>query len=374
MKTKVTYIISNIDKALAFEWISETLSKAHFSLSFILLNPGDSALERYLKAHEVPLTRISYRGKKDFFAAFMQLRKLLKQQRPAVIHCHLFDAAILGLMAGKMLGIPKRIFTRHHSTMHHTYFPRAVYYDKFINSLATHIIAITENVKQVLVEREGVKPDKVQIVHHGFKLEAFDKSQINEERIRQLAKKYQTADKYPVIGVIARQTHWKGIQFVIPAFQKLLEKYPNAHLVLANAKGDYKAEIDVLLAELPRESYTEITFEQDLFALYQLFDVYVHTPIDTHSEAFGQTYVEALAAGIPSVFSLSGVAPEFIQDEKNALVVPHQNSEVIYEKIIRSLELPEPERKKITQQGQEDVKKMFSLSQMIDKLSALYDS
>ncbi len=40
----ITYIVSNIDKALTFEWVAEFLDTSRFSLSFILLNPGDSAL------------------------------------------------------------------------------------------------------------------------------------------------------------------------------------------------------------------------------------------------------------------------------------------------------------------------------------------
>jgi hypothetical protein len=52
-------------------------------------------------------------------------------------------------------------------------------------------------------------------------------------------------------------------------------------------------------------------------------------PIDDTIEAFGQTYIEALISGVPSVFTLSGVASEFIENGKNALVVDYKNSEQI---------------------------------------------
>ncbi len=44
----------------------------------------------------------------------------------------------------------------------------------------------------------------------------------------------------------------------------------------------------------------------------------MHVTIGKHYEAFGQIYVEALAAGIPSVFTLTGIAPEIIEHEHNA--------------------------------------------------------
>ncbi|MDW8297167.1 MAG: glycosyltransferase family 4 protein, partial [Raineya sp.] len=298
-----------------------------------------------------------------------QTRKILKKIGTEVVHCHLFTASLVGLLAAKSLGIPKRIFTRHYATFHHQYFPRAVWYDKFINALATHIVAISENVKEILEQKEGVKPEKITLVHHGFRLEMFEN--VPQTCIEALREKYQLQKRKPVIGVIARWLHLKGIQYIIPAFGEVLRDYPNAHLVLANAKGDYKPEIERLLQNLPSNSYTTITFENDLPALYQLFDVYVHTPINAQVEAFGQTYIEALAAGIPSVFTLSGVAKEFIKHQENAWVVPFQDSQAIAEGISILLQ-NENLRNKIIQNGKKSIQKMFNLQAMIEKLESLY--
>lgn len=369
-RTAITYIISDIDKALAFEWIAEELDKNKFELSFILLNKNpDCFLEKWLKEHSIPVFYVHYEGKKQLFSAFWRVCKLLKKLKTQVVHCHLFDASLIGLLAAKSLGIKKRIFTRHSSTFHHEYFPRAVYYDRFINSLATDIVAISNNVKNVLLNKEGVNPKKIHLIHHGFKLEIFEN--VNEENIQKLKEKYHLTNKYPVIGVIARWIHWKGIQYIIPAFAEILKTYPQAHLVLANAKGDYAGEIERLLSAIPSESYTKIPFEQDLPALYKNFDVYVHTPINPEIEAFGQTYVEALAAGIPSVFTLSGVANEFVEHEKNALVVDFCNSKAIFDAlitIISDVSLQE----KIIKKGKESIWNMFTLQVHLAKLEKLY--
>lgn len=371
MRKKVTYIISDIEKALAFEWIAETLNAEKFELSFILLNRRQgSYLENWLKARQIPVFFVHYENKKQLFSALWKVRKILKNIGTQVVHCHLFAASLIGLLAAKSLGIRKRIFTRHHATLHHEYFPRAVYYDRFINAMATHIVAISENVREVLIKKEKVNHKKISLIHHGFRLELFEN--VPTERIDELRQKYSLQNKFPVIGVIARWTHWKGIQYIIPAFAKLLETYPKAHLVLANAKGDYTIEIEKLLKKLPSHSYTAILFENDLAALYQLFDVYVHTPINPQIEAFGQTYVEALAAGIPSVFTLSGVAKEFIQHQENAWVVPFQDSEKIAE-AIRNLVQNNNLRNKITQNGKDITHKLFNLQTMITKLEGLYE-
>ena len=43
----------------------------------------------------------------------------------------------------------------------------------------------------------------------------------------------------------------------------MLNEYPNACLILANARGPYKAEIEKQISTLPRDTYRIIEFEND---------------------------------------------------------------------------------------------------------------
>ena len=365
---KVTYIISNINKAFAFEWITERLNK-NILLEFILLNPDTSELENFLRQKRFPVHYIKYTGKKHLPSAILKIFFILKQNKTDIIHTHLLDASLCGIIAGKLAGIKTRIHTRHHSTYHHVYHPHAVKYDKIINKLSTHIIAISENVKNILIEKENVTSNKITLIHHGFDLEKFKNT--DEKKVEKLKEKYGIKSSHPIIGVISSYTHWKGIQYIIPAFIQILADYPNAKLILCNAKGEYKNEIQHLLSELPKKNYIEIEFENDLFSLYKIFNLVIHTPIDKHSEAFGQVYVEALAAGIPGIFTLSGIANEFIIDKINALVVAYKNSNDIYLKMIEILKNEEL-KYFIIQNGSNDVNKLFQLKNMINKLELLY--
>ena len=291
---------------MTFEWIAEKLNKEKFNIHFILLKSGDSELEKWLIENKFPVERITYRGKKDLPKAIISTYKILKKTKPTIVHTHLFEANLVGLIAAKMLGIPKRIHTRHHSNYHHVYYPNAVKYDKLANYLSTDIIAVTKVVNDILIEKENVPPQKVRIIHHGFRFDEFQN--VTENAINKIREKYNKQASTPVIGVISRYVEWKGIQYIIPAFAKFIEKYPDALLVLANSKGEYSSQVKGLLQQLPTKNYIEIEFEENIFALYKLFDIFIHVPISPELEAFGQTYVEALAAGIPSVFTLSGIA------------------------------------------------------------------
>lgn len=369
MTRKVTYILSNINKALAFEWIAAELNREKFRLHFILLNPGTSQLESYLKEHNIPVDRITYTGKKDLPKAIAAIYRLLKKQKPDVVHTHLFDANLAGLFAARLARIPTRIYTRHHSDYHHIYYPKAVKYDKLVNRLATHIIAISKVVENVLITKENVPAKKISIIHHGFKLEEF--KNIADAEITKLEQKYNPAHASPVIGVISRYIELKGIQYIIPAFKKVREKYPNALLILANTQGEYSPQIKKLLEELPLGSYTEIPFEADIFTLYQLFNAFVHVPVSDTCEAFGQTYVEALAAKVPSVFTLSGIAGEFIKDRQNALVVPYRDADAIAA-ALKELLSDKALAERLSANGEKDVTSTFGLNRMIGSLEQLY--
>ena len=368
---KIVYIVSNVQKSLAFEWIAEELSRCNISVSFILLNPGESDLEFFLHQRNFKVYRVSFHGIYDAPIALVKVFQLLRLIKPQAVHCHLFHANLVGLLAGKLAGVPKRVYTRHHSTYHHNYYPRAVTYDRVANHLSTHIVAISQNVKDVLVRDENVSPDKIHLIHHGFRLEHF--KDVPPCRINSIRERYGIpSDTYPVVGLIARYIQWKGLQYAIPAFHSILQDYPRAHLLLANAQGSYKSEVQHLLSKLPSSSYTEIPFENDIPALYKLIDIYVHVPIDRRIEAFGQTYVEALVAGIPSVVTLSGIAHEFIRDNYNAVVVGYCDAEAIAQGV-KKLIVDSKLKETLVKNGRDSIKDTFGLDRMIASLQSVYE-
>jgi glycosyltransferase involved in cell wall biosynthesis len=90
-------------------------------------------------------------------------------------------------------------------------------------------------------------------------------------------------------------------------------------------------------------------------AMYSLFNVFVHVPINKYHEAFGQVYIEVMASKIPSIVTISGVANDFVENKKNALVVDYKSSGQIYDSLIYAKEHP-GEMQRLTQQALLDIK------------------
>lgn len=364
----MVYVVSGVDGSRQLEQTALRL-RQKAKIVFLLLNKRPGTFQMFLEAHQIPVRRFSpERPLLPIACILLVLYFLLR--RPKVVHAHLFDAGVVGLTAAWLARVPQRMYTRHHSTIHHQYFRAGLKWDKLCNKLATAVVAPSKTVQDVLTDMEGVPGWKVALVHHGFALSSLA-AKPDDARLEKIRTKYRISDRQgPVIGCVARYTEWKGVQYVIEAFGELIKSVPSARLVLANAKGDYCAAIKHSLSQLPSESFREIEFEEDVEALYHLFDVLVHVPIDGMAEAFGQVYVEAMAAGVPMVVTLSGIAKECVVDEKNALVVPFKDPSAI-EKAIRRLLEQEELRREIILNAQATAQN-FSLDIMLDKLTTLY--
>lgn len=365
MTPKVIYIVSDIDKALAFEWVASGL-KERVDLIFILIGKKDTSLATFLKENGVRYYELASASR---LSQCLHVFQILKKEKPDVVHTHLWQATLSGLTGAWLARVPKRIMTRHHGVLHYNEFPAGRKWDRLCNAIATNIIAISPGIKEILTEWDKASSKKISLIPHGFPVSYF--SDVDDTRVDALRKKYDLKRDKVVVGVISRYVNWKGIQYIIPAFSEVIKSYPDAHLVLANAHGPYKNEVEMLLKTLPRQSYTEIEFEPDVAALYKLFSVFVHAPIDRVSEAFGQTYVEALAAGVPSVFTLSGIAPVFIKNDFNGLVVPFKDSAAISAALLTILSSPAL-RAKYSANGKSSVGQ-FSMDQMISDLVKLYN-
>lgn len=372
MKRNITYVISQVSHSKLFEWTALLLNRDKYNLSFILMHKSVTDFETLLRKEGFSVHRIHYESKSDMISCIRKINRILRKEKTEIVHTHLFEGGLAGMTGARLAGVKKRIHTRHDAMIHHDYHPGAVKYDKFTNRIATEIIAITENVKKILIDLENVDPSKVNVIHHGFQLREF--SEVNPERKAALEKKiFPKHRPFPVIGAISRFIEWKGLQYTIEAFENVLKKHPDAHLLLANAQGPFEAQLHTMLDKLPKSSYTLVKFESDVAALYQCMDIFVHVPVDERAEAFGQVYIEAMAAGIPMLATASGIAPDCVEDRKHAIIVPFRDAQAItsaIHELITDSELG----KKLAHTAKEMALKNFDIAQMIVELEKRYDA
>ena len=318
----------------------------------------------------MPCQHIRFSKRSQVPAAMRKIVQFCRGRRFDLVHTHFVNACLAGLPGSRLAGVKIRIHTRHHCSPHpySGRVRRQAFYDQINNRFSTAMIAPCDSVRQRLMD-EGVPPDRIELIHHGFDLDAF--RQVPAHRIERLAEQYGIRRDGPVIGASARFVRTKGVQHIVEAFRRLLSAYPNAQLVLANARGEL-AEVRAGLSLLPPGSYLEIPYEIDNFALYHLFDVFAHTPVAGWVEGFGQVYVEAMAAGIPSIFTKAGVAHELLRHGENSWVVDYESPDQIHKALLALLSDPALGAR-LARQARADVEQEFGLDQHASRLANFYD-
>jgi len=136
------------------------------------------------------------------------------------------------------------------------------------------------------------------------------------EAIQAFAKEHHINERRPVIGMVTRFASEKGVEVLLDALPKILEKYPKAQVLYAgqhqNVIGE-EAYFDRLYPEIREYKQSgHWTFlgnlsPVELSAVYPNLDV-LTVPSLNSTEAFGLVQIEAMMNGVPSVASaLPGV-------------------------------------------------------------------
>lgn len=365
---KVSYVISDIEHSHAFLDIFEHLRSKGVDLQVVLLNPRETEVERILKSHGFCVERVNCTGKWHLVAGWWRVLGLLHRFGPDSVHCHLAIAQLVGLTTAWVLRIKKRIYTRHHTTFYIHEIPKLRFLDYLSNACATHIGSTCQNVTDCMVKYDGVDPKNIHLLLPGIHLEEF--SNVSDERLMDVRKRHGLDAGSPAFLVISRLVPYKCVDNIFNAFESLIKSYPSAKLLLANGKGPLREHFEKRARELPAGSIRFLPFEPDLPALMKAVTAFIHVPESPESEAFGQVYIEAWAAGVPCILTASGVARELAQHSENAWVVPFGDSQAIGFAMKKLIEEPGL-REKFSVQGPASVRN-YSIQQHLDSLYRLY--
>jgi len=370
-KINILFVSLHDKRWVSLEWLCQYLPGDKLSVSFAVLNQGGSLLVPYLRATGVPVFEIGYAGRLKLLRAAMAIARYCRDHDIDIVHAHFESACLPALLGALLAGVKVRIYTRHYADPASATPQKRQRKAYWINTLATAVVAPSLAVKKFLIDTDAVPGDKVRLIHHGFDLEKF--TGVPAHEIAAIRKKYGIGKGGPVVGVVSRYSFIKGIQYIIPAFRQLLDTHPDAQLVLAGmgVEGEYHDQIKGQLLTLPATSIVEIPFEENVFALFQTFDAFVHVPIGPQFEAFGQVFVEALAAGIPSVFTRSGITCEVMVHREHAWLVDHRDSAAIHRGLCALID-DATLRQTLIENGKRLAFRHFSVAEMIGALERLY--
>jgi glycosyltransferase involved in cell wall biosynthesis len=213
---------------------------------------------------------------------------------------------------------------------------------------ADGIIAVSHLTQRVIVEKYGINPDIISVIHNAVYPFAEGKKQ-------------------KIVLFLGRLTIQKGAEFFLKAARKVLDYEPDVRFVVAGIGDMLPRLIDqvVDMGISNRVIFTGRLTEDEVKHIYGISSVYVMPSV---SEPFGITAIEAISAGTPTIASkTAGVCETF----NNCLKVDFWDTDEIASKIISLLRY-ESLRKTLTENGKQEVE-LFTWDNVAGKTLDVYN-
>ena len=327
---KVVVVVSNVIDSPIYRSLMESLKKNDWDVTYIFLGNETKPLMQYASDIGLSVCYQNSPARISILAYVFKNGLLINRIKPVITLTLGQTATLVGLSASFVFSKATRIYLRMHTSMNSVENYRfGKLYDRVSNRLAERIIVPNTNTRQYLLEAELVDPKVIEIIEFGFDLEGF--LHLAEGRLANFKTKYGVTDNFYYIGIVSRFAPAKGLEYSIPAIAQLMHNFSNIKLIIAGVGEEISGEFQTLLDEIPNDRLILINRVEDMPAFYNSIDAFVHTPVDSTVESFGLVYVEAMASGLPCIFTLSGVAKDFARNGSNCLIVEYKNVIAIYE-------------------------------------------
>jgi glycosyltransferase involved in cell wall biosynthesis len=304
------------------------------------------------------------------FRALRRLEKILREQKPHIVHTHSGKAGILGRLAAQRAGVPIII--------HHIHGPSfGAFQNSFSNFIftaaerhaaksTTHFICSAQAMTRIYLAAGIGRPEMFTRIFSGFQLKPFLEA-TNDLAFR---KRFGIAPDAFVIGKIARLFKLKGHDDLLAAFQTLLPQCPNARLLLVG-DGSWRARLGNRARELgiaEKVLFTGLVRPNEVPRHVGIMDCLAHL---SSREALSRALPQALVAGKPVVaYDFDGADEICLNDETGFLVRTGDMAMVAK----RLLELANDAalREKLGRSGANFVRENFAVEQMVDTIYNLY--
>lgn len=306
-KIKIIYIIPTLDMGGAERLtvdIIKNLDPEKFSVKIICLKRfGVWGLE--LKGRGVPLILLGQKSGFSFFS-LIKLIKILRQERPDIVHTHLFGADLYGSLAARLARVKYLVSTEHNLNYGEGRLKNII--KTVIGRLFNNIIAVSEAVKDYIIKTRHLKSKKITVINNGLEVNKFFQPRGKATAVKN--------NRNIIIGSVGRLTRQKGFAYLIEAMAEL--KHKNIECLIAG-DGELRPELEEKTKRLGLGNKIKfLGWQKDIKPFLDKIDIFI---LPSLWEGFGLVILEAGLAGLPVIASKVDGIKEIIEDNRDGLLV-----------------------------------------------------
>jgi len=319
----------------------------------------------------IPCYEIDLEHKTKFVRSLKSIIGVIRDQEIDVIHTHLRNADIYGIVAG-MLAIIPVIATLHGRTG--SLEGRSTFKSKFMKLLHSQllrygtkrILAISNFVKEFNVKDLSLDPSKIEVIYNCTETDRFDITLDVSAFRKDLG--VQSRDKVvSLIGGISRQ---KGAHHFVEVASIVARRQGNIKFLIAGF-GDFEDEMRKRVRTKGLSScFIFAGWRSDVPKLLHATDILV---MAAHQEGFGRIITEAMAASKPVVAFASGGVPEIVVHGETGYLVPYGDIEGMASYVLELLQ-DEAACKALGHNGRQRLEKHFSPTVLVQRTKKVLES
>jgi glycosyltransferase involved in cell wall biosynthesis len=383
-RTKILRVIARLNMggpALHVAYLTAGLRERGYDTTLVAgsLARGEDSMAFVADARDVEIVRIDELGReisplRDFVAT-LRLARLIRRERPDILHTHTAKAGTVGRVAAILAGRHKPpivVHTFHGHVLRGYFGPLRSWFfrvlERWLAAHTTALIAVSPQGRDDLVALGVAPAERFAVIRLGIELG----ERIAPEKNGRAESRHYLGipeDRFAV-GWIGRMTAVKRTDDVLVAFKGLRDAGVDATLCMVG-DGPDRQHLEQRAHELGLMGDTLfLGYQEDVAPFYAAFDALV---LPSSNEGTPVSVIEALAAGRPVVATRVGGVPDVVQEGVDGFLVDPGATDDLADRLAQ-LARDTGLREQMGAAGRKRVLPRYAVDRLVDDVDRLYRS
>ena len=303
------------------------------------------------------------------FSAIATLRREISKQTYDVVHTHLMKSNAIGGIAARLASAtPASISTKHCDDFYLKRPPIGWIHGAMSRLLDDHVICISDHVLQFVRRYGHVPENRSSRIYYGFDQRSYPVVEPVDVRTE-----FDLPSNAFVFGTIGRLTEQKNHLFLLPAFAKIVDVYPDARLLFVGSEGyspEYRKRVEEKIAELDLGDKVILTgWLDDAYAIMAGLDCML---LASQWEGLGVVFIEAVNLGVPVISLRASAVPEVVRDGIDGFLVEPGDGEGLHAAMTRMIEDHDAIVARTSVEGPAHIARKFTVENMVGQTLDVY--
>jgi L-malate glycosyltransferase len=286
--------------------------------------------------------------------------RYLVEERIETVQCFDFYSNLFAIPVARLARVPLILGCRRDEAVMRTAWQQRV--ERWSYCMATGVIANAEAIKKQLINRDGLQPEKIWVIHNGLDLKRFDAPS-------GLCAGVPVEHGKVTVAVVANLRPEKGHLVFLKAVQRLMKSKPDSQFLIVG-DGPMREAIETTVKELGLTGSVQLTGGvTNVPSLLRSVDIVVLASLK--NEGLPNAVMEAMAAGKPVIATDTGGTAELVVDGLTGYVVLPGNSDMLAERMDNLCQDAEA-RRNMGEAARRRIVEQFTVDHMARRFEDLY--